>query len=193
MKSMKTVLIDIDDTLANTNATLLKFVNESSGHNYKYEQITRAMREDPSSDYDSWAQKFLRRPELVARIEPFPDALNAVRALAEAGYELHTVSARREVLHQTTIDWLDANGFLSYITKVHGRRAGQRGFEFKMAIASETDPLAAFDDTYEVTAVLAELGVKTYLISRPWNAEERTTKSMVRVSSFAEGVADLLG
>lgn len=188
----KILIIDIDDTLTNTQREILEYVNAHSDRQYRYEEVDRDIRDDDGSECSRLTQDFLRRPDLVGQIKPIDGAPEAMARLSEAGYELHVVSARKENLHDVTIEWLEVNGFMPYIAEVHRRSTGQRGFDFKVAVANQLGALAAFDDAYEVALALAGLEMGVYLIDRPWNTSKRLEKNMRRVESFAAGVDEFL-
>lgn len=188
---MATVLVDIDDTLADTGSVLLEYVNAHARRQYRYEELNRALRESDEGEYHELVQAALRSGDDL-RVPPLADALAGVRRLHEAGHEIHIVSARKENLHELTRGWLREHGFEPYVTQSHARLASQRGTEFKRDVARRINPAAAFDDTYNVVAALAPICPTVYLVDRPWNREDGLPNSVIRVPSFADGVERFL-
>ena len=187
-----TLLVDIDDTLSDTQVAMLRYVNSKSAQPYRFEELTRAHREEAVPEYERLVQEFLADPQLVGQCRPYRTALAAMQQLHDAGYAIHIVSSRREPLHAVTTAWLKEHGFADYVDTIHPRSAQHTGKEFKQMIAGKIKPAAAFDDTLEVAEVLAGTGVLTYLIDRPWNAGEPLPKNICRAETFAAAAADFL-
>lgn len=184
----KAVLVDIDDTLANTQTKILEYVNSHSARSYKIEEITNEFREGLNREYNTLIEDFLAEPDLVSQIEPFDDALIGMKRLAQADYEIHITSSRKENLHDVSSDWLLRHGFMGHIHHIHPRFSTQRGHHFKLEAASSINAIAAFDDTLSVVETLAEIVPELYLINKPWNASRSAASSIKRVESFAQGV-----
>jgi phosphoglycolate phosphatase-like HAD superfamily hydrolase len=188
----RTVLVDIDDTLSDTQNPMLAYVNSKSSQPYTFDKMTREHREAGIPEYENLVQEFLARPDLVSKCPPFSDALDAMRRLHEAGYEIHIVSSRKEPLHAITETWLAEHGFADYVHQIHPRSSTQKGKEFKRIVAERIKPVAGFDDTLEVAEVLAEAGFPIYLIDKPWNTGDSLPQNITRADSFAAAVNDLL-
>ena len=186
------VLIDIDDTLADSQTVLLEHVNRVSSRPYTLSYLTQASREDDDDEYNKHVRELLRRPEIVASYQPFYDALQAVTRLHAAGYAVHICSSRKENLHETTTDWLAEHGFAPFIAKVHPRMSINRGHDFKVSVARSVQAVVAFDDTYEVVVALSQVVPTVYLIERPWNQDGDTPDNVTRHTSFATAVFDFL-
>lgn len=182
------VLVDIDDTLADTQVEILKYVNSQGKKQYKWEEMTIAFREGRKFRYERLVKKFLAQPHLMAACKPYNDALSAMKKLHNAGYAIHIASARHEPLHDVTIQWLEQHGFIDYVTEIHPRFSIQKGHEFKVAAAKKGGAVAAFDDTYDVSHALAGNGITVYLINKPWNKNEKLPPNIIRVDSFSHAV-----
>ena len=191
---MPAVLVDIDDTLADTQTQLLGYVNARASRRYAFNELTNEFRQGigPGKEYDDLVTFAMRDPALIARAEPFDGALEAMKKLKEAGHEVHIASSRREILHGITKDWLKRHGFIKYIDGIHPRSSDKGGGEFKIFTARKLGTAAAFDDTYEVAAALAAEGVKVYLIEKPWNRLEPLLPNMELAAGFDAAVDDFL-
>lgn len=188
MAETRTVLVDVDDTLADAGSAILRYVNERADKPYQYAELTREFREGKFPEFETLLQEFLNQPARVAAYEPYPGALASIRRLHDAGFVVHVASSRKEPLHQTTIQWLQAHGFADYVSQTHPRSARLKGHDFKVAVARQIKPAAAFDDTYQVAQALANSGFPVYLIDRPWNKQPALPGRITRVSSFARAV-----
>ncbi len=186
-----TVLVDIDDTLADTQTAVLQWVNAQSPQQYSYRELTREHREKNSGHYYEMVQQLLNSPDDL-QVEPYTNALEALKQLHRADYEIHIASARKESLHQLTLDWLKRHGFVDYVKQVHPRSSKVRGHEFKVMVAGNVKPEAAFDDTLEVAEALAESGVTVYLIDKPWNTSDNLPQNIIRTPDFASAVSQFL-
>lgn len=189
----KAVLVDIDDTIADTQVGILSYVNERASRRYDYEELDRRFREGGlEPEYDRLVREFLRTPELVAQARPYESALEGLKRLHEAGYEVHVASARKENLHDVTAEWLKRHGLIEYVTRIHPRMKTHRGPDFKKLAAEAAKAVAAFDDTYDVAEALAGTGVRVYLIEKPWNRHEPEAENIVPVHDFSEAVERFL-
>lgn len=188
----KTLLIDVDDTLNRMQVDLLRFVNKRSPNPYRYWQLTSSDRESKDNVLDALVQEYLSRPDLVVRTRPFENALEGVKLLHSAGYNLHISSSRKEELHQATLGWLEKHGFYPFITDIHPRPSSIGGPEFKVKTAQKVNAIAAFDDTKSAIDALAESGVAVYLIRRPWNKEVLGNSLVRPYPSFYRAVLGFL-
>lgn len=185
---MANILVDIDDTLAQTQKHNLEYIKNTHGKNYKFAEMTRGFREGKNKQYDHLVGKFLKNEQLVREIKPYSFALNALKQLHNAGHSIHIASSRKENLHKVTEDWLHEHGFADYIHHIHPRYSEHKGKEFKVKTVIENNITIAFDDTWDVAEALAEADVRVYLIHKPWNKDEQLPKNIIRVDNFAEGV-----
>lgn len=186
------LIIDLDDTLAETTRAILQNVNSGLPNPIKWHDLTRDHREANDGPYFDAVQAFLAEPERLLQYEPCEGAREALAHLAATGYDLHLVSARKEPLHEITIEWVGRHGLTEFFRAIHGRPAAERGFEFKLRVAGELQPVAAFDDTLEVAEALGGADISVYLIDKPWNVASRLPRRVRRVESFAMAAEHLL-
>lgn len=195
----KNVLVDVDDTISDTQRHILEWMAEQGAH-YEFEQITRDFRErgrDTDPEYERLIRHALdENPELLAATKPYDDALLAFRELRDYDFTIHIVSSRQTPLHDVTAQWIRDHGFLPHVEQIHPRPPGVKGNAFKRSIADEQLFVAAFDDTFEVCTELAaaDPGCQVYLIDKPWNRgyDSELPRNVKRVDSFSAGVDDLL-
>lgn len=187
-----TVIIDVDDTIADTQVHILAWINQRSSRQYLWHELDRTFREGRQPEYETHMQAYLATPEHAREIEPYEDALTGIKLLHKAGLELHVVTARDASFTSITLEWLTNHGFVDFVDRIHYRPKDQHGHIFKRNVANQIQPLAAFDDTYDVGLELANAGVYTYLIDKPWNTNTLLPAAMERVPSFASGVQRFL-
>lgn len=183
---MKHILVDIDDTLAQTQRTMLDYLKAQRGKVLKFSDMTRDFREHNGGDkdYNELVKEFLHDETLVREILPYSFALPSLKKLHKAGNTIHIVSSRRENLHKVTEEWLAKHDFIDYVHHIHERSSDEHGFEFKVRVAKAHNMTVAFEDTFDVALALAESGVKVYLISKPWNRNEAMHPNMIRAKDF---------
>lgn len=187
---MADVLIDVDDTVAETQIFLLEKINALTGGSFAFEGMTRAHREN-APEHREWNENvwaLMKRPEEWAEIIPSEGAVDAFRSLLINGVTPHIVTARKSHMFKTTDAWLEAYGFMFDGLKVHRRGNAEKGAAFKCRVADEVGFDAAFEDTLDVALELAKHVRVIYLIDKPWNRNHDLPANIVRVASFAEGV-----
>lgn len=183
------VLVDIDDTISQTQRVLLEHVNKVSSQKYLFDELTRKFREDKRSEYDQLVQPILEQADIILQTAPYIDALEGMKKLKHAGYDIHIASSRKENLHETTKDWLKLHGFIDFVSRIHPRSSEQKGNMFKISAAKTVGARAAFDDTLEVVNALADVVPVVYLIDQPWNRDSgELPPNVTRVKSFSNGV-----
>lgn len=191
---MADVLIDVDDTVAETQVFLLEKINNLSGGSFTFEGMTRAHREN-APEHDDWNQAvwaLMKQPDEWIVIKPSPGAVDAVGRLRGAGVRNHIVTARKSHMFSVTDRWLREHEFDPCIFKVHRRGDAEEGAEFKCRVADEVGFDAAFEDTLDVALELSKHVPKVFLIDKPWNRNHDLPTNVIRVGSFAEGVERFL-
>lgn len=188
------VLVDVDDTLSDTQLVLIREVEQITGKHFAFDEMTRAHREKEIDGWGKAVREVLKNPAAMLTCQPSHLALEGLSLLHAGGFEPHIVSSRQEPLHETTAAWLDQHGFATYVAAVHPRLNGEGGNEFKVRIAREQNFRAAFDDTFEVAVALAAVVPTVYMIDKPWNRghDEELPTNVERVESFYDGVEEFL-
>lgn len=188
-RQRQAVLVDIDDTIADTQAAIIDFIFRRTGQRVPLEYFTEAVRRNRFGEYDGLITEFLNTPEAVRDVAPLADARQALKRLHAGGYRIHIMSSRAEPLHRVTEKWFKDHGFADSVHEIHPRSVSVPSSEYKRQVVDRIKPAAAFDDAYDIAVSLASAGVAAYLITRPWNAQRTKLPSGVtRVDSFAEGV-----
>ena len=192
--TMSRLMIDVDDTIADTQKLLIEKINPLTDHRYSFEGMTRGHREN-AAEFDEWndhVRRLLKMPNDIALIKPSAGAQPAFERLFHHDFDPDITTARKAPLFDCTDQWLKEYHFWPFVNEIHRRRDNERGVEFKCRIAREYQFAAAFDDTADVVEALSRFVPVVYLINKPWNVDTDFPSNVIRVKSFAEGVDRLL-
>lgn len=189
-----TILIDIDNTIAQTQQAYVAYANTKSPAPFVFEEITREYADDMSDPFEALVRDFIMSEDYISTVEaisPYTGILQAFQDLYSAGFRLCVASSRIESWHQPTAQWLETHGLSPYIDSLYLRTQDIDSADFKIAIAELTNAHYAFDDSAQTSLILPS--IKTfYLIDQPWNRDAAVPSHIVRVQSFADGVRQLL-
>jgi hypothetical protein len=83
----KEVLVDIDDTIAQTQKTITRLLNSDLGRDLKLSYFTFEVRENLSPSVTKLLAVFFSNKEAVLSVPAYPSALEGVKLLHHAGYE----------------------------------------------------------------------------------------------------------
>ena len=194
MSHKKTVLVDIDNTIAKTQHAYVNFANSVKGGAFKFESITKEFSDDQNDRFESLVREYISSTNYsmtVEAIEPYPNALIAFKNLKAAGFRICVASSRIENWHPSTAYWLEYHGFIQYIDQLFLRTEDIDSAGFKQEVAFAVQPQAVFDDSYQTAKILSSID-SVYLIAQPWNNYIMTTDNITRVSDFAEAVSIFL-
>jgi len=113
------------------------------------------------------------------QLKPYEDASLTISKIHENLGVIIFVTARREKFSKLTINWLKSHFDISF------------GYVVKSSLEKPQFVLnekfdAFIEDRLSTANRAAELGVKTYLVNRPWNVGRDTHSSVIRVNSLEE-------
>lgn len=194
MSSKAVVLIDIDNTIAQTQHAYIRYANTLSNKPFIFEEITREYADDAADPFEALVRGFIASTDYkntVEAIEPYPGIREAFALLHGAGLKLCVASSRIEGWHQPTAQWLDTHGLLPYVDSLYLRTQDIDSGDFKQAVAALCGARYAFDDSASTGKLLAAMDT-FYLIDQPWNRDTVLPNHMLRVESFKYGVLHLL-
>jgi len=190
----KAVLVDIDNTIAQTQHAYISYANAMSAVPFVFEEITREYTDDIDDPFEALVRGFITSKDYentVEAIVPYPDVREAFELLHRAGFRLCVASSRIEDWHQPTAQWLDTHGLLPYVDSLYLRTQDIDSDDFKQAVAALSGARYAFDDSASTGKLLTALDT-FYLIDQPWNRDITSPNRMLRVKSFKDGVLHLL-
>lgn len=135
-----------------------------------------------------------------SQLDPYPDCGDALARIADAGHELHFITARSERRRSVTEEWLARHALLPFARGVHLRPTGDfvprsydasQSAEFKVAKALQLGLDAFCEDDPLISRRLADAGVRVFLFDRPWNGDLQHPR-VARVRSWDEVVRALV-
>ncbi len=190
-----TILIDIDNTIAQTQQAYVAYANTLSPTPFIFETITREYADDMDDPFEALVRGFITSTDYANTVEaiaPYPGILKAFQDLYGAGFRLCVASSRIENWHQPTAQWLETHGLLPYVDSLFLRTQDIDSADFKRAVAELAGVHYAFDDSAHTSSLLPFVKA-FYLIEQPWNRDASALEHVVRVKDFETGVRQLLG
>lgn len=161
--------LDIDNVLCDSDQVMRRLIFHHSKANVEltYDEIVtfnyyecRDSR-GQAITRDEWQaiHEIFSLPENILSISPYPGVINHVSRLAEK-YAIHLATSRLLSARQSTVEWLDRNGFPPH--SLHFLGYGEKHLA-----------LATFDATVEDDPIqaerFAETGSTSFLLAHPWN------------------------
>ncbi len=167
-----TIVLDLDDVLANLRESLYRVLAANTG-------IDRHWRDWPH--YDLCQHFAIAKPELEALLvreralencQPEPGAAEATLVLAESGFELTIITARawHPRADMLTRDWLDAHGI-----RYHDLRVVALGGN-KLEALPEGEVVLAVDDHPSNIRRYQAAGIPSLMMDMPWNADHEAER-----------------
>lgn len=196
--------IDVDDVVADCAAPYLRAFAKEFGLELG-DAVLGWHLLDGFSDVPKEKQEEFRMNlyggTFFSELECYPDCVDALPRLRQAGHELHFITARSERRRRITEDWLERHGLLACAASVNLRSTGDfvpRSYDasssadYKVHIARRLRLDAFCEDDPVVSRRLADAGVRVFLFDRAWN-EGVQHANMRRVRGWAEVVRELTG
>jgi FMN phosphatase YigB (HAD superfamily) len=164
------IAIDIDSTLHHYWEQLREIVLRRHGVDLRYEdQTTWHITRVPQEDIAAAVLESHSAGNVLAA-EPYPDAVETVRAWHEAGHFIHITSHRSTDAHDATATWLERIG-LPYDELYCSYDKITRCVEIGIDVL--------VDDSPTNLAKAREQGIAGATIRHPWNAELCETEEIV--------------
>ena len=117
-------------------------------------------------------------PAFAGRLAPMPRMTEALRALYEAGYRFHIITARPETVRGATRRWLARQGIGECVEAIH---CVARPLD-KVALARRLGCVGFVEDNHTTAEALGEAGLRSYLLDAPYN--RLPTRASVRVRDW---------
>lgn len=125
-------------------------------------------------------------PDFAERLDPMPRMAEALWRLANAGYELHVITARPECVRDATARWLRRHGVAQCIRSIQCVAGGLE----KVPLALKLGCSAFIEDNHATAEALGTAGVRSYLLDAPYN--QQPTARARRQPGWDALVADLM-
>ncbi|MFL5840085.1 MAG: 5' nucleotidase, NT5C type [Thermoleophilaceae bacterium] len=174
---MARIALDIDSTLHHYWDLFRGIVRERFGVDLPYEEqegwgITRL-----PDEFVREAVRESHSDENIASAEPYPDAVETVRAWHEAGHWIHVTSHRAETCQLPTANWLDAIG-LPYDDLHCSYDKVSRCIELEIDVLVDDSPINL--------AAAREAGILGATILHPWNRGLEGAEGIVVAADWSE-------
>lgn len=159
--------IDCDGVLANLMRYAVDKANRKRGDRYYTVLQSRAF--DIEESYDKAFVKFfydlLREPKTWGAPAPYPGVGDYTRTLAQR-YEIYVITAMPAEFLKIRCEWLARHEipFDNCLSVEHG--------DLKVRMAKELGLVAFIEDKPTTAHQMASAGIESYMIRRPWNAQE---------------------
>jgi uncharacterized HAD superfamily protein len=119
------------------------------------------------------------------KVQPYQDTFQAIKILSEK-HTLYVISSRPEMVQEKTIKWLrsifgdmikDIKFAVKWLKETEGISKGD--------ICKELNVNIMIEDHFEEAEEISSQGIKTLLMSRPWNENESISgKNIIRVNGW---------
>ncbi len=190
---MKTIWIDLDEVLAETIDYCLLYND--------YKILWKSVDREKITDYCiyniddfniskeksiAWFQDPMKN-DANMEIRPLSWALEWLEKLKNTGYSLKVVTARIwDIFWEYTQKWLEKyypNVFDDIIYANHFTSKDKS----KSELCKENDIFTMVEDNFDYALDLAQNGIKTYLLEKPWNRHRMDEhKNIIKVKSWQE-------
>ncbi len=182
------IAVDLDGVVAKFAEGLLEFRNERHGTNYRMDDIF---------SYDFWSVFRISREQSIKevldfynspefeRIAPIPNSQEAMSLLSEK-YFIAALTARPDFTRDKTLNWLEKyfpNVFSEFHFTNHFAGNGERKNKSDFCLEYGYETL--IDDYHRHVNECAEKGIRTFLLTQPWNWETLRPE-VVRVRNWRE-------
>ena len=180
--------LDLDEVIVDISSQLVKLINKTYGTSHTmevfqdYNFFVNDYLGTPEGNLDvaNSLVKWVNDPEFIARLDPFPCAMDVVNSFIEEGHTVHFITARREHLHESTRQWLldhDIPHNSLYVI----------GMDTCKGMIGKTLALDLYVDDYHenVIPMLKKTKAKVFLVNRPWN-KIYANKKVTRINKLGE-------
>ena len=193
------IAVDIDETIISSFSGVLNILAKKSPHNVDYDDLTdhewHKIENIPWTQVETdkaWEEAH-RNFESFNQSTPLIDgAKEWLIKLKAAGYSIVAITGRSASWRKATKDLVEKYfpGIFSWVHfgEYHSTRARS-----KWEIAHEHRIDFAIDDNLAFAGSLAEVGIPTYLLTRPWNKDQNIEHDkIIRMSTWEEIVEDII-
>jgi uncharacterized HAD superfamily protein len=165
--------IDIDETIASTFEPAFHYAKAKHGFDAEFDDLT----------HHDWAnvEKLGISKEEERRIFyefyhkagndavlPIPGSVEGCRRLKAAGHELFAITGRSDHVRKPTEEWI-ARHFPNLFSEIVFTNHNSETAVLKSEVCRRFGISEMVDDNMDFALDLAESGVRTYVIERPWN------------------------
>lgn len=165
-----TIVLDLDDVLANLRESLYQTLTRESGIDLHWRHWTHYNLRQHYSVIGDRLEEILIHAQTLQACQPEPRAAAITQALAELGHEIAIVTARgwHPQAWAVTHEWLSRHRIAYHHLSV----VPLGGNKLEVLQSFENIILAVDDHPHHVTRYLS-VGIPALLVDRPWNTDFR--------------------
>ncbi|MBU1092695.1 hypothetical protein KJ836_03440, partial [Patescibacteria group bacterium] len=186
------IAVDLDDVLASFIAEFLKWYNPQHNTNWQFDDVVdyhwpnfmHITTEQAIKD----AHDFFLTPEF-ADLPLMPGAKEFVNQLS-SDHELYLVTARQHIVEDITRAWANknfSNNFKEIVFANHYAMDGSKSIS-KGELCCQLGCEVLIDDDSRHISSVAEKGIKTILIDKPWNQSQELPVGAIRAYNWDDVV-----
>ena len=195
---MPPIYVDIDDVLADTSGSLISIAEKEFQKQVPFEELTCF---DLKISFDLTQEEYelflnlAHEPDIILGLEPYSDAIDAVKRWIASGNEICIVTGRPTTTYETTLEWLARhnipfNDF--FMVNKYARPGMDETIALSMQAFSEMKFQFAVEDSYDMAVYLAEtMDTQVFLYDRPWNRSTNQNGKIKRFQNWLDITGDL--
>lgn len=177
------IAIDIDDVLSTTSKHFIEHINNKYNINYKFHQMR---------DYNfNWLENispneiFLFLEEKLEDYEIFENAKETIIQLKQE-HELFILTSRKEAVKARTIIWLNTHFGENLFNEIIFINSTQTQNNCKGEVCVKNNFDILIEDAPHFAEKSSKMGIKVFLMDRPWNQNIKNGANLQRVKNWKE-------
>ena len=172
------IAVDVDGVISNTIPLIIENI-EKRGFRVVFDKYNPAIV--GIDDREAFMSEVVQDvyTNQMDELKPYDDAVTSIPKIIKDVGSIMFVTARREKFIKPTFDWLDAHFDASF--KLVHMSSGKKP---QFILDRKFD--AFIEDRLRTANSAAELGIKIYLINRPWNVGRPVHSDVIRIDSLEE-------
>ena len=190
---MLPIYVDIDDVLADTSRSLINIAAKEFRKTIPFEELTsfdlKVSFDLTQAEYEHFLS-LAHEPDEILGLEPFSEAIGAVRQWIASGHEIHIVTGRPTSTYETTLEWLTRHHVPYdhfFMVNKYDRPGMDDTIALPMQTFSEMTFSFAIEDSYDMAVHLADqMDTPVFLYDRPWNRDFNRNRNIKRFQSWEE-------
>jgi len=170
--------IDIDGVVSNTVPLMVEVI-EKRGYKIvfdRYNPHIEGIEDREAFMYEVVDEVYSTRMD---QLKPYEGVVESIRKISRDLGQITFVTARRAKFSGSTVIWLQRNFNISFGFVI---RSSSEKPQFILNEGFDV----FIEDRLSTVNRAADLGIKTYLIDRPWNSGRYTHSDVIRVNSLEE-------
>jgi len=185
---MPPIYVDIDDVLADTSGALIDLAESAFGKKVSFNDLKsfdlKVSFDLTQKEYEHFLN-LAHQPDEILGLEPYRDAIAAVKRWIASGHEICIVTGRPTSTYETTLEWLARHDvpFNNFImVNKYARPGMDETIALPLQTFSEMKFQFAIEDAYDMAVYLADnMNTSVFLYDRPWN---RTFNRNMKIKRF---------